>query len=446
MKLNPLQNIYSISRLNQSVKDLLNTHFLHVWVEGEISNFLQASSGHWYLKLKDDNAQVQCAMFKGANRHVRFKAKNGDQVLVKAKVSLYEPRGDYQLIIEQMESSGEGLLKQAFEKLKFKLAAEGLFGLERKKAIPSIINTVGLVTSAKGAALHDVLTVLKRRAPCINVIIYPTLVQGTNAADNIAHMINIANARAEVDTLVITRGGGSTEDLWSFNEEVVARAIANSHIPTISAVGHEVDVSISDLVADHRAPTPSAAAELISSSLIEQTQRLTQLRSDLIHAFNYLLNAKQNKANTLKNRLTATDPKFQLFTQQQKLDNYASQLHQQLKHIHNQHQTRLNQLSQRCIDASPEKSITTKGHLASQLQQRLHYAITDKYNLQQHKLVILSEKLQAYSPLLTLARGYSIAKNDKDQIIRSVSQANVNQSIDIMLADGSLKCNVTEIN
>mgnify|MGYP000698788708 CR=1 FL=1 len=258
------QHILQVSELTKKVRFILENEINRVWLCGEISNFVAASSGHWYLSLKDSKSQIRCAMFKGANRNVRLTPRNGQQVLVRAKVSLYEPRGDFQLIIEQMEDAGEGLLRQKYEQLKQQLNAEGLFAQFNKKSIPTHIKTVGVVTSPTGAAVKDILTVLRRRNPTINVIIYPAIVQGQQGTSDIVHAINVANERAECDVLIVGRGGGSLEDLWNFNEEAVVRAIYQGTIPVISAVGHEIDTTLCDYVADLRVATPSAAAELVS--------------------------------------------------------------------------------------------------------------------------------------------------------------------------------------
>ena len=280
-------HILQVSELTKKVRFILESELNTVWLCGEVSNFIAASSGHWYLSLKDSKSQVKCAMFKGNNRKVRLSSglpKNGQQVLVRAKVSLYEPRGDFQLIIEQLDDAGEGLLRQEFDQLKNKLLAEGLFNSLIKKAIPKNIRTVGIVTSPTGAAVKDILTVLKRRNPLLNVIIYPALVQGAQAKFEIEQAINTANLRQECDVLIVGRGGGSLEDLWPFNEENVVRAIYRSQIPIISAVGHEIDTTLSDYAADLRAATPSAAAELVSSNIEEKLQKIVSLNQRIRQA------------------------------------------------------------------------------------------------------------------------------------------------------------------
>ncbi|MCJ8295851.1 MAG: exodeoxyribonuclease VII large subunit, partial [Colwellia sp.] len=316
------QHILQISELTKKVRFILESELNTVWLTGEVSNFIAASSGHWYLSLKDAKSQVKCAMFKGSNRRVRLgtgaKPSNGQQVLVRAKVSLYEPRGDFQLIIEHMEDAGTGMLRQQFEQLKNKLNAQGLFDLSHKKEIPTHINCVGIVTSPTGAAVKDILTVLKRRNPNIKAIIYPALVQGDYAQGDICHAIERANSRQECDVLIVGRGGGSLEDLWPFNEESVVRAIYQSNLPVISAVGHEIDTTLSDYVADLRAATPSAAAELVSSDSSELLNRVVMLKQRLLKAQQVKLAQLGNERNYLQHRLSQVHPEQQLQIQQQK--------------------------------------------------------------------------------------------------------------------------------
>ncbi len=316
-----MDNIYSVSQLNFQVKNLLEGQFNSIWLTGEISNFMRATSGHWYFSLKDENAQISCAMFRFRNQTVRFQPQNGMQVIVRATVSLYEPRGDYQLRIDVMQPAGEGLLQQKFEQLKSKLSAEGLFAQNLKKMLPHFCKTVGVITSAQGAALQDILKILKRRDPSLKVVIYPAAVQGNTATAEIVEMIRLANIRREVEVLIVGRGGGSLEDLWCFNEEIVARAIFNSHLPVISAVGHETDVTIADFVADVRAATPSAAAELVSRNQQELQDKLRHQQQYLEMAFDRYFQLKQQKYQSLNLRLQNQHP-------QAKLSSYAEKLKQ----------------------------------------------------------------------------------------------------------------------
>ena len=286
------QNILTVTQLNRATSQLLDNHFLSIFVEGEISNFSAPSSGHLYFSLKDANAQVRCAMFKSQQRRLSFTPSNGKQVVIKARVSLYEPRGDFQLIVEHIEEAGDGALRRAFEALKIKLTAEGLFDTAHKNALPLLPQAIGIITSPTGAAIRDIITVLRRRFTAIPVIIYPVSVQGNNAKHEIVKAISLANERNECDVLILGRGGGSLEDLWAFNEEIVARAIFSSTIPIISAVGHETDITIADFVADHRAATPSAAAEHASPDQQEWLTRFNYLENHLKQQLTRKLNQK----------------------------------------------------------------------------------------------------------------------------------------------------------
>ena len=308
------RDIYSISRLNREVRTLLETGFPLLWIEAELSNFARPASGHWYFSLKDEAAQVKCAMFKNRNQLVKVLPANGKQVLVRARIGLYEPRGDYQIIIEHMEEAGDGALRRQFEILKNKLAEEGLFDTTHKNTIPRTITRVGIVTSPSGAAVHDILTTLQRRFP-MQIIIYPTPVQGKGACKKIATAINKANARQEVDVLLVARGGGALEDLWEFNEEIVARAIYESKIPVVTGVGHEVDFTIADFVADQRAATPTAAAELISPDRYQQLQKLTSYQSRLIGLIEKNLQQKQQQVDWLSKRIRHPKERLQILKQ-----------------------------------------------------------------------------------------------------------------------------------
>ncbi|MGA2654821.1 MAG: exodeoxyribonuclease VII large subunit [Gammaproteobacteria bacterium] len=388
------QPIYTVSKLNQSARLLLEEGLGTIWVEGEISNFIRASSGHIYFSLKDENAQVRCAYFKG-RRNQQNDWKQGMQVLACAKVSLYEPRGDYQLIVEYVEEAGIGALQKAFEVLKAKLQAEGLFATEHKKPLPAYPQCLGVITSPTGAAIMDILHVLERRYPNLPVIVYPTLVQGTSAAAQIAHMIEVANQHQKCDVLIVARGGGSMEDLWPFNEEIVARAIYNSEIPIVSGVGHEVDFTIADFVADVRAPTPSAAAELVSPDGEALLGYLEQLQSRVIQQIGHRITFKHHQLQNLQSRLRHPRERLQFFAQ--KLD---EQTHR--------------------------------------LEQAWHKIVTKR----QHKLSLLLQTLQTLSPTATLFRGYAIVKNAKGKIIRNASDVNQGEAIFTTVSEGEIKSRV----
>lgn len=431
-------NIYSVSQLNQSVRLMLENQLGAVWLTGEISNFSQPVSGHWYLSLKDENAQVRCAMFRMKNLRVSFRPTNGMQVLVRANVSLYEPRGDYQLIIESMHLAGEGLLMQQFEALKMKLAAEGLFAQHLKKNLPHFSKAVGIITSKTGAALQDILHILQRRDPSLKIIIYPTAVQGKDAATDIAQMIELANQRQEVDVLIVGRGGGSLEDLWCFNEEMVARAIFHSHLPVISAVGHETDVTIADFVADVRAPTPSAAAELVSRNQTELLQQLQYRRQRLEIALDRLFAEKQQKLKHLSLRLHNQHPQAQLRIQQQLITQLSHRLQQTLRHHWQKTAENLTALSMRLYKNPLPLRLQQYEQQLTQLKVRLNSHMNLTLSLQQKQLAHLCGKLDSLSPLKVLARGYSITQNQQNFTIRSIKDVNVGEHIKTRLTDGNI--------
>ena len=431
-------NIYSVSQLNQSVRLMLENQLGAVWLTGEISNFSQPVSGHWYLSLKDENAQVRCAMFRMKNLRVSFRPTNGMQVLVRANVSLYEPRGDYQLIIESMHLAGEGLLMQQFEALKLKLAAEGLFAQHLKKNLPHFSKAVGIITSKTGAALQDILHILQRRDPSLKIIIYPTAVQGKDAATDIAQMIELANQRQEVDVLIVGRGGGTLEDLWCFNEEIVARAIFHSHLPVISAVGHETDVTIADFVADVRAPTPSAAAELVSRNQTELLQQLQYRRQRLEIALDRLFAEKQQKLKQLSLRLHNQHPQAQLRIQQQLITQLSHRLQQSLRHRWQKKAENLTALSIRLYKNPLPLRLQQYEQQLAQLKVRLNSHMNLTLSLQQKQLAHLCGKLDSLSPLKVLARGYSITQNQQNFTIRSMKDVNVGEQIKTRLPDGDI--------
>ena len=431
-------NIYSVSQLNQSVRLMLENQLGAVWLTGEISNFSQPVSGHWYLSLKDENAQVRCAMFRMKNLRVSFRPTNGMQVLVRANVSLYEPRGDYQLIIESMHLAGEGLLMQQFEALKMKLAAEGLFAQHLKKNLPHFSKAVGIITSKTGAALQDILHILQRRDPSLKIIIYPTAVQGKDAATDIAQMIELANQRQEVDVLIVGRGGGSLEDLWCFNEEMMARAIFHSHLPVISAVGHETDVTIADFVADVRAPTPAAAAELVSRNQTELLQQLQYRRQRLEIALDCLFAEKQQKLKHLSLRLHNQHPQAQLRIQQQLITQLSHRLQQTLRHHWQKTAENLTALSMRLYKNPLPLRLQQYEQQLAQLKVRLNSHMNLTLSLQQKQLAHLCGKLDSLSPLKVLARGYSITQNQQNFTIRSLKDVNVGEHIKTRLTDGNI--------
>jgi len=439
------QHILQVSELTKKVRFILESELNTVWLTGEISNFVAASSGHWYLSLKDSKSQVRCAMFKGNNRRVRLNVVNGQQVLVRAKVSLYEPRGDFQLIIEQMENAGEGLLRQQYEQLKNKLNALGVFSEQHKQAIPTHIKSVGIVTSPTGAAVKDILTVLQRRNPNINAIIYPALVQGEYASNDICHAINQANKRQECDVLIVGRGGGSLEDLWPFNEESVVQAIYDSTLPIISAVGHEIDTTLSDYVADLRAPTPSAAAELVSSDSEQLLVNITLTKQRLIKAAVQRNSYNQQQLNYLTHRLSQVHPEQQLLAQQQNADELQLRLTQVMKRLMLQVMQKPQQLQHRLHQLSPNKKITDQQLQTKQNQQRVISAMQKLLQQKSKSFVHLIEQIQLVSPLATIARGYSIARNEKGEMLSSITQVKTDEKILVQISDGTINAKVLSV-
>ncbi|MBN6710493.1 exodeoxyribonuclease VII large subunit [Haemophilus haemoglobinophilus] len=437
--------IYSVSQLNQSVRQMLEGQLGLVWLTGEISNFTQPVSGHWYLTLKDENAQVRCAMFRMKNMRVNFKAQNGMQVLVRASVSLYEPRGDYQLIIESMHPAGEGLLQQQFEALKLKLAAEGLFAQNLKKNLPHFAKTVGIVTSPTGAALQDILHILQRRDPSLKVVIYPTAVQGKEATAEIVQMIELANQRREVDVLIVGRGGGSLEDLWCFNEEIIARAIFNSQLPVISAVGHETDVTIADFVADLRAPTPSAAAELVSRNQQELIDQLVYRQQRLEMALDRLFQQKVQLLQRLQFRLQQQHPQSQLNIQQQKVQQLSHRLHLALATFMDKRQQKMTALCRRLENSPLPYYVQKQQQSLAQLEIRLNIGLQNKLKNADYQLSRLCGKLDSLSPLKVLSRGYSITENEKGHALKDSHQIETGQLIKTQLERGVIISRVEQV-
>jgi exodeoxyribonuclease VII large subunit len=383
-------------------------------------------------------------MFRGNNRRVTFKPQNGNQVLVKARLSLYEPRGDYQLIIESMQPEGDGRLQQEFEKLKMNLAAEGLFAQSNKQPLPEHPKRVGVITSKTGAALYDILDVLKRRDPSLPVVVYPTMVQGEEAAIQIAQAIGRANERNECDVLIVGRGGGSLEDLWCFNNEIVARTIAASQIPIISAVGHEVDVTIADFVADMRAPTPSAAAELVSRDNSHKEQAFAAKRARLVSAIRHLLMKQAQSTHALKFRLEKQHPSYQLQKQSQQLDDLDMRLRRGMTQYLKQHQQRVERKHHQLQLHSPVKRLGEQKLHLQRSEQKLLDAMDKTLLTTRHQLAMAAEKLETVSPLATLKRGYSITHSASKQTVSSIEDVNVGEVIKTQVEDGVIESQVTQ--
>lgn len=434
----------SVSELNRQARHLLESSFMQVWVEGELSGFSRPSSGHWYFSLKDQKCQVRCAMFRGFNQRIRNLPREGDQVRIRGKVTLYENRGDFQIIAEHIEPAGLGALQQAFEALKLKLQREGLFETARKRPIPAMPRHIGVVTSPTGAAIHDILTVLKRRCPAIPVTLYPTSVQGQAATADIVRAIELAQGHGVADVLIVGRGGGSLEDLWCFNEESVARAIAACRIPTVSAVGHEVDVTIADFVADLRAPTPSAAAEKVSPDqsqwlrqLLDQSERLTSATRRSLQRWSVQL---QHLSARLK------DPRRELLEKAQRLDDLELRLTTAIQSRLGQLNVSANHLAQRLSTQSPSARIVTLENDIARQAQSLISATRQILNRRRERLEHLGQTLHVVSPLATLGRGYAIVRNENGDIVRDAHQLEAGDELQARVAHGEIRATVTSVN
>ena len=437
----PQRDIYSVSRLNSEVRAVLDSSFPLLWVEGEISNLAKPASGHIYFSLKDPHSQVRCAMFRMKRQRLRFEPENGMQVLVRARPNLYEARGDFQLNIEHMEPGGEGVLRQAFEELKLRLDKEGLFDNQHKQPLPEFPQQIGVVTSPSGAAIRDVISVLKRRYPTVPVLIYPVQVQGNNAAEEITQALQLANQRDECDLLILTRGGGSLEDLMAFNDERVARAVFESKIAVISAVGHEIDFTISDFVADQRAATPSAAAELATPDSRELLERFADLQRQLTHRIERQQQSLEQSVNSIRQRLSLLHPGVQLKQKQQRLDELELRIDRSLNNILKNTRQTLSNLQTRLFAESPLQSTHALQQQTTQLQRRMQIAVTNQHKLLTQRLASAVSNLNTLSPLATLERGYSITtKLPEGVILHSSKDIAAGDRIETKLASGKLIC------
>ncbi len=442
----PQRDIYSVSRLNSEVRAVLDISFPLLWVEGEISNLAKPSSGHIYFSLKDPYSQVRCAMFRMKRQRLRFEPENGMQVLVRARPNLYEARGDFQLSIEHMEPGGEGLLRLAFEELKLRLDKEGLFDTNRKQPIPEFSQQIGVITSPSGAAIRDVISVLKRRFPSIPVVIYPVQVQGDVATKEITQALHLANLRNECDVLILTRGGGSLEDLMAFNDEQVARAIFASEIPIISAIGHEIDFTISDFVADRRAPTPSAAAELATPDRSELTERLSGLQRHLTSQITRQQHALNQSIQNIQQRLNRLHPGVQLGQRQQRLDEIELRISRNIHLSIQQRKQLVTSLSTRLSSQIPKQRLTLLQQKTQELQHRMQMLVTNQQRHRGQQLAAAVGNLNTLNPLSTLERGYSITtKLPELAILDSITDISVGDHVKTRLAKGTISCLVESI-
>ena len=434
------QEVISVSEVNQRAKDQLEREFSNVWIEGEISSFTAHSSGHWYFTIKDEKSSLSCVMFSFDNNKILFKPQVGDNLLINGKISLYSPTGRFQLNVKHIELAGEGALLRAFEQLKVKLEKEGLFDVENKKQLPQMPKKIGIITSSDGAVLQDVINVLGRRSPNIELILIQTAVQGEKASAEICAAIKKACAYKDLDTIILARGGGSIEDLWAFNNESVARSIHSSNIPIVSAIGHETDFTIADFVADLRAPTPSAAAEMLSQSHSQLGESLIDFKQLIVNATSSLLRKESQELQNLSKRLRHPGDKLREFSQ--KLDNTEMYIKQSIhNHLLSQNNN-LNFLSSNLLQLSPVQNLQESKHKLSDLSQSLTFLISQITKEKKSSLLGLSSTLDAVSPLAVLNRGYSILTTKEGKVVTTDKEVKVGDELIAKLKEGEIKTEV----
>ncbi|MCM3724534.1 exodeoxyribonuclease VII large subunit [Neobacillus cucumis] len=441
------QRYLSVNALTKYIKRKFDAdpHLREVHVRGEISNFKQHSSGHMYFTLKDEKARILAVMFAGQSRFMKFSPENGMKVIVKGEVSVYEPSGQYQIYIREMQPDGIGELFLAYEQLKKRLEAEGLFAPETKKNIPLYPRTVGVITSPTGAAIRDVITTIKRRYPIANILVFPALVQGENAAPSIVKAIEKANSMEEIDVLIVGRGGGSIEELWAFNEEMTARAIYSSKIPIISAVGHETDFTIADFVADMRAPTPTGAAELAVPHIEELMDRILQRQTRLIRVMSGRFNFEKERLNRVQKSYAFRYP-HRLYEQKlEQVDRLTEQLVRGTSRLTGVKNDQYEILTKRLQRRHPNEGLQEAKRRFDRTQKDLTRAVTQIYVKKQTEFDRMVSTLQALSPLKIMERGYSLAYTKDNRLVKSVNQVKANEQVQIQLTDGSLFCKVETI-
>jgi exodeoxyribonuclease VII large subunit len=436
------KDVYTVSRLNREVRVLLERGFGSLWLEAEISNLARPSSGHWYFSLKDAGAQVRCAMFRQRNMLCAAAPRDGQKVLVRGRIGLYEPRGEYQLIVDHLEDAGVGALKRQFEELSARLAAEGLFATERKRALPRLPRRIGIVTSPTGAAVRDIIHVLARRFAAVPLLIYPVPVQGAQAAADITSAVILAGRRADCDVLILARGGGSLEDLWAFNDEALARAIVASPIPIITGIGHEVDFTIADFAADVRAPTPSAAAELVVPDAEEWLVTVGRAGARLQRGIRRRIDTHAERLRWLTGRAALVSPSARLAQQAQRLDELERCLFRALHRQLQQRRERLRWLGQRAALVSPASRLKQQSLRLQNLEQRMQRASRDALRRARDRLLPLLRTLNAVSPLATLERGYAIVSIEDGGILRDAASAQPGMMIEARLGRGTVRARV----
>jgi len=439
----PPREIFTISRLNREARVLLERGLGSLWLEGEISNLSRPSSGHWYFSLKDEAAQVRCAMFRQRNLQVRFPVKDGAHVLARGRVSLYEARGEFQVVIDHLEEAGEGVLRRRFEELKARLGAEGLFESRHKQPLPRLPGRIGVITSPTGAALRDILHILRRRFPAVPVLIYPVAVQGESAPREIEQALRLASARRDCDVLIVARGGGSLEDLWAFNDEAVARAIFACPIPVVSGVGHEVDFTIADLVADERAPTPSGAAERVVPDRAEWLRGFALAAQRVQTGMRRRLNELRNGLNVREQRLARTHPGVRLRQHAQRLDELEERLKLAARASIERARARHSAAASLLLRASPAIRVQSQRIRLDAARRALNAGIRGSITTAQRRFELAGRTLHAVSPLATLDRGYAIVADAAGKVVRDAATLAAGDRVEARLARGRISATVT---
>lgn len=435
-----IEEIFAVKDLNNLVKSMLEANFSKIWVKGEISNLAQPRSGHLYFTLKDESAQIRCAMFKGQQRGINFNIKDGIEVLVEGTLSLYTDRGDYQLIASKMNLWGEGQLQQAYEALKLKLQTLGWFEQSHKKAIPRFPKHIGIISSPTGDALQDILRMLKQRYPIAPITLYPTQVQGKKCAAEIAKAIRLANSHQQADVLILARGGGSLEDLWGFNEEIVAKAIFESTIPLVTGIGHEMDFSIADFVADLRAPTPTAAAQFITPDQQELIAALEEKERSLIRAMQRMIDFSYMKLDGVEKRLV--HPKNKIENNIEKLKHYTRHLQHALQACLQQAQSKVNTLDRALLHHAPTRLIQALLEKIANQEKSMRYLIQHQISQKEKQMAQYCELLNSLSPLTTMKRGFSITADEHNKNIHSIKDLHPDQIIITKVNDGKIKSKI----
>ncbi|ALX48041.1 exodeoxyribonuclease VII large subunit [Lentibacillus amyloliquefaciens] len=440
-------NYLTVSALTKYIKRKFTTdpHLKNLWLKGEISNFKHHSRGHMYLTIKDDNARVQAVMFAGNNRRLKFQPENGMNVLIRGDIGVFEQFGQYQLYIQQMEPDGIGSLYLAFEQLKEKLSKKGYFDEQRKKELPKFPEHIGIITSPTGAAVRDIITTIKRRYPIVQTTIIPVLVQGENAPSSIAGAINKANQITGFDVLIVGRGGGSIEELWGFNEEIVANAIYNSQIPVVSAVGHETDMTISDFAADVRAPTPTGAAEIAVPSTLELLHNVSSMQRSLTRIISEKTATASQHLNRIKQSYAFRYPEQLIAQKEQELDKYVERLGTAFNHERRRKDERLSGLNARLEALHPRRQIERTIKDLKQLNKQLNYVMTKQLEQSQDRQQNSLEKLTLLNPLETMKRGYAITYSSSGKLLKTVKDAAESDEITVKLSDGKLVSRVLDI-